>query len=319
MKTLEDTVCTITVPTPYAVGDVHLYILKGNKTTLIDAGVRTEEAWTAFVRQLSEYGMKPEDIQQVILTHHHPDHIGLVEFLPNVNLVAAHKESLPWLTRDGSFVSTYLSFFRDFYTRNGVPEKLVGRLDHFHEKLNDFPYIEVSDTLEEGDLLPNHPEWSVIETPGHAQGHLSFFRKEDGTFIGGDHLLEHISPNPIIEPPFTASERAKPMLQYRSSLEKLKTIDIRRVLPGHGKVFHNAGEVIDKRLRQQEDRAEKVHRIVRTNSEDAFTISRVLFPNQYEKQYALTMSETMGQLDYLRKKSKVEMKVIEGREIYYVN
>ncbi|SDI96876.1 MBL fold metallo-hydrolase [Salimicrobium halophilum] len=319
MKTLEDTVCMITVPTPYAVGDVHLYILKGKKITLIDAGVRTEEAWTAFHRQLKEYGMKPEDIQQVILTHHHPDHIGLVEYLPNVEMIAAHEKSLPWLIRDETFVSRYISFFKDFYLRNGVPEKLVEKLDRSPGKLKDFPFVRVTDTLEEGDVIPDHPEWSVIETPGHAQSHLSFFRKEDGSLIGGDHLLAHISPNPIIEPPFRSSERAEPMMQYRSSLKKLKHIGVRRVLPGHGNVFHNVKEVIDIRLRQQEERAEKVYRFIKEQPAHAFDISKELFPNQHIKQYALTMSETIGQLDYLRGESRIKMEVTGGQEIYYVN
>ncbi|SIS37001.1 MBL fold metallo-hydrolase [Salimicrobium flavidum] len=319
MRTIQDTIYSITVPTPYAVGDVHLYVLNGKMTTLVDAGVRTEEAWFEFTRQLKEHGIQPEDITQVILTHHHPDHIGLVEYLPNVEKVFAHSAAIPWIDRKEDFASIYMSFFEQFYTINGVPDELIQKLKHSPGKLKDFPSFKIADSVKEGDVVPGHPEWRVIETPGHAQSHISLYRNEDGAFLGGDHLLYHISPNPIVEPVFLGTERARPMIQYRESLQKLKPLSIRRVFPGHGEVFSNADEIIEKRLRQQIERSEKVYEILKTDPAHAFDISKQLFPRQYKKQYALTMSETIGQLDFLLDESKIYKELSGGQEIYYVN
>ena len=64
----------ITIPTPFAVGDVHTYIIITDKVTLVDAGVRTMEAWDVFQSELKKHGLKVLDIDQVLITHHHPDH-----------------------------------------------------------------------------------------------------------------------------------------------------------------------------------------------------------------------------------------------------
>lgn len=319
MKTIEDTIYSITVPTPYAVGDVHLYVLKGKKTTLVDAGVKTEEAWVEFKRQLNEHGMQPEEISQVVLTHHHPDHVGLVEYLPNVENIIAHPGVIPWLEREDDFAPIYISFFEKFYYENGVPEEYIQKLKNSPAKMKEFPSFKITHKLKEGDGVPGHPEWRVIETPGHAQSHISLFRGEDGSLIGGDHLLYHISPNPIIEPVFSGTQRAMPLIQYRDSLQKLKEYPITRVLPGHGEFFSNTEEIIEKRLSQQEERAEKVFRILKEGPAHAFDISKELFPRQHKKQYALTMSETIGQLDFLSQEGRIHKKNSGGREIYYVN
>lgn len=81
MKVLDQTISQITIPTPFAVGDVHVYLIKGDTLSLVDAGVKTKRAWEAVQTQLKELGYFPSDIEQIILTHHHPDHIGLIDFL----------------------------------------------------------------------------------------------------------------------------------------------------------------------------------------------------------------------------------------------
>ncbi|WP_102335826.1 MBL fold metallo-hydrolase [Salimicrobium jeotgali] len=319
MKTIKDSLYTITVPTPYAVGDVHLYVLKGERITLIDAGVRSDEAWEAFRSQLAGYDLRPEDISQVILTHHHPDHVGLVEYLPNVKQCLAHRAAFPWIDRDERFTSRYVSFFEEFYRKNGVPEALIDKLGEAPEKLKEFPVFTLTGTLKEGETIPGHSDWEVIETPGHAQSHISLFSKEDGVMIGGDHLLYHISPNPIIEPPFHGNERTRPLIQYRDSLKKLFRYNVKEVMPGHGPRFNNAEEIIRKRLSQQEERADKVYSIIEDQPSHSFDISRKLFPRQYKKQYPLTMSETVGQLDFLEERGKIYRERSKGVDFYFIS
>src|SRR5690625_484251 len=103
MKVLDKTISQLTLPTPFAIGDTHTYLLKGDILTLVDAGVKTKEAWEALKSQLKELGYYPNDIEQIILTHHHPDHIGLVEQFPRAEHVVAHKNVDLWLTRNESF------------------------------------------------------------------------------------------------------------------------------------------------------------------------------------------------------------------------
>ncbi|WP_226582805.1 MBL fold metallo-hydrolase [Halobacillus litoralis] len=320
MKTLKDTVIQMTLPTPYAVGDVHVYLLKGSRLTMIDAGVKTEEAWTALLDQLKETGYRPEDIEQVILTHHHPDHMGLVERFPNAEHVAGHPKLRPWLEREKAFFHQYEQFFKEMYLESGVPERFYFLLNHLRKPLKWTSQGSLTQELTEGDRLPGHEEWITIETPGHAQSHISFYREEDGAFIGGDHLLAHISSNPLLEPPFRkGEERPRPLLQYRESMEKLLDKDLGTVYPGHGKIFNHAPELIKERLKKQEQRADKVYHMFSDGPLRAYDVCERLFPKHIESQFGLTMSETIGQLDYLENTGRIVTNFKQGEKFYKMN
>lgn len=318
LKTIKNTIHQLTVPTPFDIGDVHLYLLEGEILSLIDAGVNTGIALAALEYQLANIGYALEDIEQVILTHHHPDHTGLLNRLPNVKTVASDPLVDAWLEGNQKFLNRYTDFFRNYFVECGVPEKHHHEADHI---LDTFAYAgsgAVNRHLREGDRLPGHPEWLVIETKGHAQSHLSFFRETDGTFIGGDHLIKHISPNPIIEAPLPGTTtRPKPMLQYRESLKKCRQLPIEVVLPGHGEKFHQPGQFISKRLISQERRAGKVYKLLQKREQTPFEICTNLFPQQFASQLSLTMSETLGQLDYLEDEGLIIQQKTNGVISYY--
>ncbi|WP_249872003.1 MBL fold metallo-hydrolase [Oceanobacillus saliphilus] len=315
---MEENIIQLTLPTPYEVGDVHAYLIKGDMLTLIDAGAKTKEARESLFYQLKEVGYRPIDIEQIVLTHHHPDHVGLLGEFPRLKHIVAHKAVDLWLTRDPSFLMQNERFFNTFFIQNGIPEKFNYALSELTN------YIEVTGEgsltaiLAEEDTLPGHPEWRVIETKGHAQSHLSFFRESDGLFIGGDHLIKHISPNPIIEAPMEEGRaRPRPMLQYRNSLKKCLTLGLTTVLPGHGEIFSEVDEVIAKRLFSQEKRAEKVFQLLKSGPRTPYEICTQLFPKHYEKQINLTMFESIGQLDYLNHMNLIDYSLEDGIINYY--
>ncbi|MDC3414473.1 MBL fold metallo-hydrolase [Aquibacillus sp. 3ASR75-11] len=308
----------LTVPTPFPVGDVHLYLLEGDMLTIVDAGVKTKEAWEALLVQLKEIGYTPADVEQVILTHHHPDHIGLVDQFPKVKGIYGHTNNDYWLTRDEAFFQRYQTFFEELYERSGVPDSYKKFLQTLRAPLKFAGEGKLSGCLVEGDFLPGHADWSVIETPGHAQSHLSFFRESDGVLLAGDHLLHHISSNPLLEPPIDPSnERPKPLLQYRDAMKKCLQYDITTVYPGHGPYFSDVRNLIDIRLEKQEQRAGKVLSFLKEGGLTAFQVCALLFQKQMDKEFGLTMSETIGQLDYLEDQQKIRKEIEYGVWKYY--
>ncbi|MEC5422326.1 MBL fold metallo-hydrolase [Virgibacillus sp. C22-A2] len=318
MKVLDETIRQLTIPTPFAVGDTHVYLIKGDALTLVDAGVKTKEAWESLKMQLKELGYYPNDIEQIILTHHHPDHTGLIEEFPRLNSLVAHKNVDVWLTKNEMFFRHYEQFFKDYFITSGIPDRFHTDLDNLRAPLHFAGEGKLTAMIDEGDSLPGHADWQVIDTKGHAQSHLSFLRESDGLFIGGDHLLQHISPNPLIEPPLEGDiERPKPMLQYRANLKKCLSLGISKVLPGHGEVFSNVDEIIPFRLLKQEQRADKVHLLLKEEAQTVFQICEQIFPRQYEKQLDLTMSETIGQLDYLEDEGLIGKVSKNGTLIYH--
>ncbi|WP_010093146.1 MBL fold metallo-hydrolase [Ornithinibacillus scapharcae] len=319
MIVVKNKIHQITVPTPFAVGDTHVYLLKGDTLSLVDAGVKTEEAWEAILSQLKEIGYKSSDIEQIILTHHHPDHTGLIERFDRAEQTVGHQYVTPWITRDEAYFSRFEAFYHEYFNENGVPKRFLAQLEKLRGQLKWAGKGNLTTVITEGDTLPGHPEFTVIDTKGHAQSHLSFLGK-DGTFIGGDHLLQHISPNPIMEPPREGEVvRPKPLLQYRENLEKCRKLGINMVLPGHGDIFTNVEEVITQRFTKQENRAKKVLNLIKEYPKTAFQICEELFSLHFEKQIDLTMSETIGQLDYLEHIGLVSKKMEDGVYFYHAN
>lgn len=320
MQVLQDTITKLTIPTPFAVGDAHVYLLKGDRLTLVDAGVKTKVAWEALTTQLRGLGYHPNDIEQIILTHHHPDHTGLVEQFPRADSLVGHKNNDVWLTRDPEFLERHRRFFRDFFTASGVPKSFAGFLEKLEEPMQFAGEGKLTTYLEENDRLPGHADWQVIDTKGHAQSHISFFREEDGALIGGDHILEHISPNPIIEPPQKGEwDRAKPLVQYRQNLLKCLALGISTVYPGHGENVTNLAELVPVQLKKQEKRATKVLQMLQEKDETPFQICQKLFQKKIATQLDLTMSETIGQLDFLEDLGKVRKETRDGIYYYKVN
>ncbi|MBP2240781.1 glyoxylase-like metal-dependent hydrolase (beta-lactamase superfamily II) [Cytobacillus eiseniae] len=293
-------IAKLVIPTPFPVGDVNVYVVKGEKLTLIDVGPKTETAWEALTLQLKALELTPHDIEQVVLTHHHPDHAGLLDYFAPGLEVYGHRFNQRWLSRTEDFLSSHDEFYYQLFHEFGIPEKYLSLIGLMKKTLRFTCNRSLTGELVEGDTPPGLESWRVIETPGHAQSHIGLFREIDGVYIGGDHLLAHISPNPLLEPPLPGeTERPRPQLQYNESLKKLMHLPIQVVYPGHGEDIDQVNELIEKRLARQHERALHVRKWLESESLTVFEICRRLFPTVYEKELSLTLSETVAQLDYL--------------------
>jgi len=289
----------IIIPTPFAVGDVNSYLIKGDALTLVDAGPRTEEALVAIKAGIRAAGYELSDIEQVLLTHHHPDHAGWVDAFEHATLLG-HVYNQAWLTRDEDF----LQYHNDFYMKNlieeGVPEQFLPWVEKMKRPLHMMGSKRINTFLTEGDVLPGHPEFKVLETLGHAQSHLSFWSEKDGILIGGDTVIEKISSNPLIEPPLDReAPRAKSMLQYNATLKRIASLPVKKIYSGHGNEVYGVQELITGRLERQKERAYKVLDMMKDGEKTIFELTKELFPKVYEKELGLTLSETIGQVDYL--------------------
>lgn len=287
------------LPTPFAVGDVNAYLLKGDSLSLIDAGPKTPEAYEALERGIKEAGYTFGDVEQVFLTHHHPDHAGWIDAFPKAK-VYGHVYNDLWLTRDPAFFVYHDEFYLARLIEEGVPEKYHSWVEKMKRPVSFLGNRPLDVTLEEGDSLPGHPGWTVIETLGHAQSHVSFWNSESKEMIGGDHILEKISSNPLIEPPLDPkSGRPQAMLQYNESLRKVLAMPVEKIYSGHGNEVYDVHALITHRLEKQHARAMKVLAMMADRPLTIFEMTQQLFPSVYEKELGLTLSETIGQVDYL--------------------
>lgn len=291
----------IETPTPFAVGSVNCHLLKNDALSIVDVGTKTPEALAAIEFGLKEAGYTLADIEQVILTHHHPDHIGWTDAFPNAKIMG-HVYNDAWLRRDETFIASHYDFYMNILKENGVPEKHFdwpARMTRRPDMMGTRPLTHI---LKEGDEIPGHPGMVAIETLGHAQSHLAYWHKEKQALLGGDLLISHTVSNPLIEPPLhPKTPRAKSLLQYNASLKKVLELPVKVVYSGHGEAIYNAHELINERLNKQHRRAMKVQEIIEQMGPlTVYEVSAYIFPKKYEAELGLTLSHTMGQLDYLK-------------------
>ncbi|MEH7111813.1 MBL fold metallo-hydrolase [Neobacillus niacini] len=300
MAEWKDGIAKITLPTPFAVGDVNVYLIKGERLTLVDCGIKTKESWVEFKKQLSDLHLTPNDIEQVILTHHHVDHVGMLDFLPNDIEVFGHWLNERWIKPTDAFFEEQENFFGAQFLNYGLPQEYFPSRSMLRQTLKYSCNRSLTGQLVEGMNPPGLSEWAVIETPGHAQSQIALFREKDGVLIGGDLILSHISPNPFFEPPAPGEkERPKSQLQHNHSMKKLLSYPIQFVYTGHGKEVFQLKELVEKRLIHQHERAMKVNNWLKEEQQTVFELCKRLFPSAYKRELILTLSETVGQLDYL--------------------
>lgn len=164
-----------------------------------DVGPKTEVALDALNKGINEAGYKLEDIEQVVLTHHHPDHAGWVDAFPKADILG-HEYNDHFLRREPEFMSYRTNFYRNQLSLQAVPEKYLEKIVESKEALKLYGSTPLTKFIGDGDVVPGHPGLRAIYTPGHAQSHLIFLDESTNEVIGGDLLLDKVAANPLVEP-----------------------------------------------------------------------------------------------------------------------
>jgi glyoxylase-like metal-dependent hydrolase (beta-lactamase superfamily II) len=305
----------IVIPTPYAVGDVNAFLVKGDVLTLFDVGPKTEEAYEALEHGLKQSGYRFEDVEQVVLTHHHPDHAGWTDAFTNAALLA-HPYVDHWIRMTEDFQAYRTKFYEDELKSQGILEPYHSYILRVREELEKIGSRPLTNTIDHLQEVPGHPGLKAYYTPGHAQSHFIFVDEQTNEAIGGDLLLNKVSSNPLVEPPIDLTfTRPKSLLQYNQSLKFLQTLNLSTIYTGHGEVVINSKELVNERLEKQKNRALKVLGMLE-EPKTTFEATMALFPKVYSKEPGLTVSETLGQLDYLVDE---QLATVEEREgvLYY--
>jgi glyoxylase-like metal-dependent hydrolase (beta-lactamase superfamily II) len=299
----------LAIPTPFAVGRVNVYLIEDDPLTLVDAGPNSGSSLDELQRQLNAHGHEIDDIGLVILTHQHIDHLGLVGIVASRSGadVAAIDAAVQFVERYSEEASADDEFSTQVMLRHGIPGDVVDALKAVSAAFRAWgAKAKVTRVLHDGDTLElRDRKLEVSYRPGHSPTDTIFLDRERRMLLSADHLLKHISSNPLISRLPGQTERPQSLVIYLESLRKTREMDVDIVLPGHGDAFGDHRDLIDQRFALHARRAEKLNALVDERSRTAYELAQAMWGNVAVTQAYLTLSEVLGHMDILLNEGRV--------------
>jgi glyoxylase-like metal-dependent hydrolase (beta-lactamase superfamily II) len=311
----------IQAPLPH-IGSVNIWLLRGAPLTLIDTGPRSDEAVTALEDGLRREGLRVEDIELVIPTHHHLDHTGLI-----ATIVARSGAQVAALDRAADYGALYLersaadrSFSRELMRHHGVGESVMDANEGFWEYIRDGsePY-RTDIRLSDGDVLrAGDRELRILARPGHSTTDALFVDERSATAFVGDHLLAGISSNtevvPVAEP---NGSRPRARIEYLGNLRRTASMPLDRLLTGHGDPVTDHAGLVGRRVEEHRRRCDRILTVLEDGPANAYGIAGQLWsPRTVAEQPVLVVWEVLGHLDLLLDAGTVSENVLDDGSRY---
>jgi len=311
----------LAIPTPFMVGRVNAYLIEDSPLTLVDSGPNSGKALDELEQALAARGHAIEDIELLVVTHQHIDHFGLASILARRSgaEVAALEGLAPYLGDFREAAELDDRFAERTMLLHGIPADVVTALRAVSASFRAWgAAVEVTRPLRDGEELRLRDRTlRVLHRPGHSPSDTALHDESSATMLAADHLIKHISSNPLIARPLDAGPdftgpRPQALVDYIASLRRTREIELSLVLPGHGEPIDDHRALIDKRLRLHDRRAEKIHGLIADAPRTAHEIALELWGNIAVTQAYLTLSEVLGHVDLLLADERIAEEESDG-------
>ncbi len=314
-ETVAEGIVRVRIPVPFGrLGDVNCYVLKDDAGwTVLDTGLNTPAAQAAWTEALDAMTLAWNDLTRIILTHSHPDHIGLAGWMQEqireasgctvpVHLSKRERELARYWSAAGTSDAPLLTLFR----RCGAPDELLATVASDMQAIRQatHPHPINMQPLKPGAELTVGPRrLAPLVTPGHSDGHIALHDATDRLILSGDQVLLHITPTISRWPSTTPN----PLGRYLESLQTLGALDIRLALPGHGPTVIDWAARIQAIQQHHQDRLNAMLGAVGEGAtvldvaRDHFSMGRLAHS---EARFAI--AETLAHLEYLEANGHIE-------------
>lgn len=303
------------LPLPMALDHVNVYAFDdGQGWTLVDTGFHTRRGQDLW-RRLLAGPLAGRPVERVLVTHHHPDHIG------NAAWLAAETGAEIWCSRTAWLMARMLTLDVEerpspealaFLRAAGVPKAI------YDERANSRPYnfADVVALLRPGFRRVRDGEtltlagrrWAVWMGDGHAPDHLTLWDRESALAVTGDQILPGISPNLGVYP---TEPDADPVAEWLAACGRLRSVAEAMpagtlALPGHKLPFRGIPARLDQLIENHHGALDRLAEFL-TLPKPAADCFPPLFRREIgEAEYGLALVETVAHLNHLRATGRAE-------------
>ncbi len=201
---------------------------------VVDPGWSSDDNWASLTRALAASGHRVDDIASVVVTHLHPDHLGMADRVRAASgaiLVLHEREQAALETMAGRAPAESAEHRFDVW---GVPADRLAELDVTAGRPPMDAQLPADVLVTDGELLDiSGRTIRVVLTPGHTPGHICLADADNGLVFTGDHVLPTIHPGLGLG----GETATNPIGDYLASLERIAVFDEYEVCPGHEYVF----------------------------------------------------------------------------------
>ncbi|SLN46473.1 Hydroxyacylglutathione hydrolase [Roseovarius gaetbuli] len=299
------------LPLPMVLDHVNIYALEeGDSWTIVDTGIHSKRS-VALWETLLAGPLAGKPVSRVILTHHHPDHIGMAGWF-----MARFNAEL-WATRTSWLLSRMLILdvedeptpqALEFWRSAGMdPDVFEARRAERPYNFADICYpLPVGYTrVQEGEVIrAGGRDWDVRLGGGHAPDHLTLWSRDDTLVIAGDQILPSISPNIGVYP---TEPEADPLADWLAACARLAgfALDDHLVLGGHKLPFTG----LPMRMRQLSENHHGALTRLREHLETPRTAAEC-FPQLFKRKidrgtYGLALVESVAHLNHMHQAGEV--------------
>ena len=292
------------MPLPIALNHINLWLLEdGDGWTIVDTGVNTKEIRTLW-EQLFETKLDGKPVTRLIVTHMHPDHVGLAGWLTerwDIDLwmsrseymlcrlmVADHGREAPPVSiafhRAAGFDDEALDVYR---RRFGMYGAVIAPLPEAYRRLVDGQIVSIGDH-----------DWTVVVGEGHSPEHACLLCPELNVIIGGDQLLPTISPNISVRPTEPYANPLGDWLQSCEALQKRLPADA-LILPAHGYPYHGVHERLRQLIAEHEEGLAKLNELCAEPQRAVDTFPALFKGKIGPNNLIIAVGEALAHLHYL--------------------
>lgn len=284
-------------PSSYGgMGSINCYIYRnGSDYTLIDAGIETDAFEQFFFEQLQAYGIELTQVNRIILTHFHADHIGLVNKIRRLHHIPVYASdiAIPRLKCVDDYLHQKVAFYHDLYRQYGVSDLAKERMAKLEKTLQQKEKIMIVSAIErigDGEQLAG---LHVLAAPGHSPDSICLYDAQTGWLFAGDFLLASGMTSALIDHD-EAGEPTNPIAQYMASIKRLETYSIHRVFAGHQDSFEQVYEVMTNSLAKREYKLSKLVAKIAQGHETARAVGEAMYGSRFAQHFTFTISEVIG-------------------------